>query len=652
MSTTATPTQSHANSENSDTEYYSAHSQLEDDNKAVRSKTAGSQHLFDLSEEEELSEPIILTSKRPYDCLNHAGKAVGSISQRGFGGGERRRHHGGGSVDGGEAHASKRARLSELLEVTRQAPNPKANTKFCRRHDTEVIERVKHQRANRRYQHNARLPIHSIPLEIFAYILSLVECGLKPWRLYQQHINQVLNLASVARYWRQAVTFTPQLWSFFQNGMDSTHLRLSTARSRLSLIDVDFHDNRDYFERRVFIQTVASLSHRWRSLGGVSLPPREALEKLRSHAPALQYLRLQSDQFAVTHVDIGEGGPLHSLELSYVTIPWNSNRLSGLCILSLVGLMGSNAPTLRQVILMLVSSPTLEELVLYRLSLVAKVDDQLPEMIDLPNLISLRFYDIPYHAHNSLFSLLRLPLRSCKTMRLNPAYRRSDGVGNKKFNHCMDKFVQQVAGIAKTGRFASIRFGMGTVELEILKGDIDTSWTAVPQFSLALEVGDAEEDSYCDIVAELGKLVAKAIPDLPLRLIPSERMRGGFHVDLLHAFDSARKIIFPSSIFDACAILQFLCQPSIGMEEWPCPGLTHLDLSLVRGCAVRDIHELIKGRWVKWEVLPGILQVGEKLNGSIEVIMPGGNARTAETWVRLATGGRRRRGMWMTEQME
>ncbi|KAG8984241.1 hypothetical protein FRB94_000344 [Tulasnella sp. JGI-2019a] len=303
------------------------------------------------------------------------------------------------------------------------------------------------------------------------------------------------------------------------------------------------------------------LSHCWRSFGGASLPPSEALDKLRFQAPSLRNLHLQAGG-EMTHVEVGDGVHLHRLDLTCVTIPWDSNRLSDLRSLSLAGLTGSCAPTLSQVVQILISSPSLEEVALCSLPLVATANDNqaLPQYINLPNLISLKLYRIPLNAYKLLLSLFHFPLPSCNSIRLDSAHA-PFGPLEKVFNHCTDGFIEQVTRVARASQFACVSFEDRTIELKMY-GCIaeQVCWDTESELYLTLTAGEGD-NSFNNMAAQMAELVTKALSALPLRIGASERIHQTLEIKLLSRFPSATRIKLPRRNCDGMGILQYLGQP-------------------------------------------------------------------------------------------
>ncbi|KAG9004706.1 hypothetical protein FRB93_010197 [Tulasnella sp. JGI-2019a] len=535
-----------------------------------------------------------------------------------------------------------KGRLSELIKVACQALIREADIESCDQrlqHDVEAAEyrqKRDNQLADTRYRQNALLPIHQFPVELFSNVLTFVVQG-KNLQYYEIE-HMLRQLARVAHHWKYAVLSTPQLWAYLHQGMSSAFIRISLHRSKTVPLDVFFYTDsyaHDMSQLGTFAESILPHSHRWRSLDGPYLAPR-ILEKLASHAPAFRHLRLVRSP--VQGIQLGEGPHLQTLDLTSVSLSWDSNRISQLYQLSLTDLKGQHAPSLSQIMHILTNSPKLESLKLtYLEPLDTPTDGHIPVgNVDLPNLQSLEISELAWDPYNRLMGRFQFPFVACKKLRLEPIWRAGSDVSDT-IDYLAGGFVQQVNCFAENAS-ASISFELHTVKLHVdcpSKGRFDLRM-------IAKQEGCVE--AYNDAVITLAQLVSSALPDTPLVLYSTYNTHPGFSVDLLMRFPSTTEIVLHrGGGCDIQSVVQFLghqhSNESVGDNDlaWPCPKLKKLDICELSGHPVGDIRGWVKERWVKWKpptnaATDGPSETPVKPDGLVEVSMPMKKSGRTEMW--------------------
>lgn len=343
-------------------------------------------------------------------------------------------------------------------------------------------------------------------------------------------------------------------------------------------------------------QLVAALSERWRSLEGDGIPSI-VLDRLHSHAPALQHLRLATED-EECHVELGEGLHLHSLDLVNVTLPWDSSRLVNLRRLSMSYIDGSHAPSLPQLSRLISLSPRSEYLTMEQLELNTSSDDEplSTEKFHLPNLVSLDLDKISSEAYDHILSRIQFPLTSRMKLYLRPSLPPITGPG-KSFDYLGADFVQQIRSIARNSGIPDLGFHHRTVHLNIRHSATNelAHW-----LTLILEAG-TEDGWYDGIIRQMEQIIAKALPDRPLTLRLTGYMSLDVRINLLGMFPSTRKIILDDYLQPQVhqPFLQYLGQrhanASSGVKEWPCPHLGGVGPSSLDRAHRRGDTDLIEG---------------------------------------------------------
>ncbi|KAG8892793.1 hypothetical protein FRB99_002437, partial [Tulasnella sp. 403] len=210
--------------------------------------------------------------------------------------------------------------------------------------------------------HNTTLPINRLPAELFIYTLHLSvyfldqeECPFNISRLHQ--------LAQVCTYWCDTILHTPSLWYLLGTNQDERIHDIILKRNPGSPLMVwaytDSIESRDtLFEKAV------DHAHRWQTIM-VNGPYSDSLwTYLEKMPPSMRDLYIELPMGSETcHFELPEGKPLRHLDLTAVSVSWDSPRLTCLQTLLLEQLQ-TNPPSLSQLIMILSSSPALRRLIL------------------------------------------------------------------------------------------------------------------------------------------------------------------------------------------------------------------------------------------------------------------------------------------------
>lgn len=228
-----------------------------------------------------------------------------------------------------------------------------------------------------RQEYNAHLPIHQLPVEVFANIIDRSVGRRGP------RIDPLNNYGLVCRYWRDAIDSTPHLWSTVTAQDSPASVSKAILQSRACPLDVCLSGystiwGGPFGSRYVPNPSVPELCRevgRWRSIDldicKGSLVHLEQLGPTGAHK--LEVLRLAVDshpnQLPMIDLFAGSADCLKRLHLRGIQIPWSSGLLlqvqdlelgdawisgpqlgaviqgnSRLCRLVVAGVTASNAP--------------------------------------------------------------------------------------------------------------------------------------------------------------------------------------------------------------------------------------------------------------------------------------------------------------------
>lgn len=272
---------------------------------------------------------------------------------------------------------------------------------------------------------NARASIHQLPVEIFTSILQeSSDLGEDP---AFPDSNLLYRLAQVSTTWRHVIKATPPLWRWLSSDDSKyTHslVRRINPRGPLSILHLKIGPQVDSCAKAAL---AGASQWEYVFLRGEHRGALEAWSRRLSTActPFLTELYVyiwspdgvedtsdsdtddeEDEDEGAPDIVLGEGRNLLAVELMGASLSWDSNRLTGLRVLSLRTL-DRNIPTISQLYTILSSSPLLECLILSYLSVDDEYEDDVLEDVDvirLDRLSKLQLWRIPSRMTTSLLS--------------------------------------------------------------------------------------------------------------------------------------------------------------------------------------------------------------------------------------------------------
>lgn len=257
---------------------------------------------------------------------------------------------------------------------------------------------------------HALIGIRDLPVELLVTIFVLHVQSSE-----RSHSRARTTLALVCRQRRRVSYETPSLWTKIRGEDAGARNSLALQTSRQCPLDVTFDLDKDY---RVTSQLVlASLREacahldRWRTAELRVDVDTTLSALLERSAPALEEITLEpcgKPDWAV-YVDLfrGDAPRLRSLDLSYISIPWDSGILSNLELLRLYNLPLSTPLTLNQILTILSRSPNLEVLALNAVHILPSPDEA--GIIRLPGLLELELGGASLLIAPALFQQINAP---------------------------------------------------------------------------------------------------------------------------------------------------------------------------------------------------------------------------------------------------
>ncbi|KAG8959479.1 hypothetical protein FRC00_001558 [Tulasnella sp. 408] len=198
-------------------------------------------------------------------------------------------------------------------------------------------------------EHNKMIPVHRLPIELFARIIAEATKPLQSLRLSRPtYLGRLVTLCQVSKQWRDVINGTASLWASIDI-LDPTTIT-SAAISRAAGYPLNIIaappgpvsvTSRAPNGLEKFTNTAMALSTRWRSIKIVVPSLEQALAIMNTPAPLLQSIelksmtkcRLQFEEGAILFQ--GTGPQLRCLGLHGVAIPWDSYLLRDLQYLSI-----------------------------------------------------------------------------------------------------------------------------------------------------------------------------------------------------------------------------------------------------------------------------------------------------------------------------
>ncbi|KAG8916402.1 hypothetical protein FRC01_003175 [Tulasnella sp. 417] len=248
-------------------------------------------------------------------------------------------------------------------------------------------------------KHNAALPIHSLPAEIFLQVIQHHMLEMHPNSYREGYNKHLLSLSGVCSYWYNLIRDSPPLWTTLDLSDSPKVVEIVLQRSSSHLLDlqwdpVDLPDQLQPEASVSFQLPVAAIQphgDRLRSIY-ISVPYRWiecAIAVLREPAPSLDKLYfIDEDTIACTREFDLFGGiapQLTNLTLNGISIRWDSEVLYDLTSLSLSWIRFSSTDAILQA---LSHSPRLQRLEIERCSTGSLATPSSPS-VQLSQLVSL-----------------------------------------------------------------------------------------------------------------------------------------------------------------------------------------------------------------------------------------------------------------------
>lgn len=227
-----------------------------------------------------------------------------------------------------------------------------------------------HEIAEVNQQRNWHVPIIRLPVEVFSDILFGSLVGLEA-----TSVERLRELAMVAKHWRDVVAATPGLWVMAAEGMRTKDLALTLRKSKHSRLDVIF---RSQDSTEDFVAAIVPHASRWRSIRITRRGAQNISSSLSSQARLLEDIRIykryspDSPASPASRLELCEGVCFRHVDLWRVALPWDTSRLAGLVSLRLEDIEGDHAPSVSQLIAIVIASPTLKSMVIVASDFVAE----------------------------------------------------------------------------------------------------------------------------------------------------------------------------------------------------------------------------------------------------------------------------------------
>ncbi|KAG8947984.1 hypothetical protein FRC04_010181 [Tulasnella sp. 424] len=399
-------------------------------------------------------------------------------------------------------------------------------------------------------QSNTRkLPIDTLPTELLEWVIGL---GATEDRAWSPEIKWICEWRRVCWKWAFVIDHCSPLWSCILVSKGTGHVRTQLEKSKEAplIIRISIPDGQGEW-----IRLLVDNVNRWKAIMWRSPHWRELSAMLDSPPPILETLSIHRTIIPPDSKFFNPPSPnLRSLELKDLTIPSNTQPISGLEELRLVYIEtlenGGVAPiSVRKVHQFLQASPGLQVLELVGACSASAADKTL-QPVDLPNLEELKVYHFSFlhlfraeHCVDLTVSLWsvqeRLPPVAWTTVL--PTLRRAKGLGVDVSNHSLEIVCLRKPPTAKL--FLRFEPEQGTADLtyfileEILQ-ELENESCISARTQLSLSPDD-------DISVKVLKLLQSPMPGPSSRWrlphLDTVRICGeGFPYQYLKAFVEAR----------------------------------------------------------------------------------------------------------------
>ncbi|KAG8925763.1 hypothetical protein FRC01_009739 [Tulasnella sp. 417] len=272
-----------------------------------------------------------------------------------------------------------------------------------------------------RPKHNASLPVHSLPAELF---LQVVHYALG--RFLEDHprryYSYVIGLSGVCSHWYNLIRDSPPLWTQIYS-LDSPNIvEVALRRSSSHLLDIIIYGFRDQEHIPEFLNTISPHRNRWRSFHAFTPFSWMSLLTAALDEPALKLEKLSlADQETTSsnhEVDLfgGTTPKLKDLTLDGISTRWDSDIVRGL---KSIDLSCIHFPSTKIVLDILAHSPQLQRVIIWRCTTGSILTDS-PYSIQLSRLSFLQIDLGGFEAIGNILASLKVSERSSLSI---PLYR-------------------------------------------------------------------------------------------------------------------------------------------------------------------------------------------------------------------------------------
>lgn len=478
-------------------------------------------------------------------------------------------------------------------------------------------------------------PIHKLPIELFIDILAWT-IDWPNWTLDQIH-----QLARVSKYWYNVIVSSPRFWPEIDVAQGKETTATVLKKNPAGPLVVRCTTRVEEPDQRLdFMKVSAQHHHRWKSLIFKGRLTDAIFPYLESPTPALselfvyQYSGGESIQ-KVLH--LSEGISLRHLDVDFVSVPWDSSRLTGLESLQIRNLT-SGIPTLSQLHTILLACPNLRWLLLAKLTEAeatpaqpAPADEAAPaptgtppaipeiiklapsapqEIIRLPALTTLVLLSIPQATCHHLLSYIDSSVVRC--LMTDDAHLKHFRDSSQTFFNLIKPAISAAKDIEMTYEEASGSFRVATAPLP----EVSNEWIHwVKQTAgIDLVVQTQKQPEFWGDLSGFQTSMAMAA-SITLRLVgEGTEPDANATTETVSTFPDHTLGHFPlinrikcSRHHSASAILRYLGRiqtDASGSLGWACPNLTFLELSRWRGdtdAMVDDVLAFARERYARSE---------------------------------------------------
>ncbi|KAG8917964.1 hypothetical protein FRC01_002110, partial [Tulasnella sp. 417] len=270
-----------------------------------------------------------------------------------------------------------------------------------------------------RRKHNAALPVHSLPVELFLQVIHHdLQCFLE--HSYRGYYLHVVGLSGVCSYWYNVIRDSPPIWAQV-NSLDSPNIvEMAFQRSSSHLMDIKIHEVRDQEHIQLFINSILPHTNRWRSMDAFTACSLMSLLTTALDKPALNLEKLclvdQDTMSSNDEIDLFGGitPKLKDLILNGVSARWDSELVHGLKFIDLSWIKFSSTKTVLDI---LSHSPQLQRAIVWRCT-TESISTNSSYSIQLSQLSSLRIDLGSFEAIDNVLASVKGSDRSSLSMRL------------------------------------------------------------------------------------------------------------------------------------------------------------------------------------------------------------------------------------------